>query len=227
MDITTRLYDLESEIKNACHKANRSCGDLTLIAVSKGQPFDALLKAYDLGLRNFGESYAQEMALKMALAKSHGLNDIKWHFIGGIQSNKIKTIKDADFIHSIASLKHAESLDKVGVKKTPIFIQINLDKSLKRQGFFKEEVEVAIHKITELPHLDLRGLMAVLPLDKALASTFWFAMLVKLKDEILAKGLLKKVELSMGMSDDFLEAIAKGANYLRIGTALFGQRNYE
>ncbi len=211
------------EIVSACDRAKRPETDVTVIAVSKGQAFRQIREAYDCGIRNFGESYAKEMAEKLIQARSLGINDIYWHFVGAIQSNKISIIKEAHMIHSIGSVRHAKLLNGVAEKCKDIFLQVNLDNNPNRQGVAPDKVLVAISEIKSLKALNLKGFMTVLPMDNKPPS-FWFSKMAALKNEILRHGLMDKVMLSMGMSGDFKEAIAYGADFLRIGSRIFGPR---
>lgn len=223
-NIKKNLADVEKLINSSCENAHRRREEITLIAVSKGHDFNKILAAYRCGQRDFGESYAQEFSEKIARARDENLADIRWHFIGAIQSNKLKYIKDADVIHSIGSLKHAELLNAMLSKPKNIFLQINLDNNPDRQGFAKEDVIDVLFHMKNLANLRVQGLMTILPVDHNKPAT-WFSQMTALKEEIKSKGILVEVSLSMGMSDDFLEAIANGANLLRIGTRIFGPRN--
>jgi pyridoxal phosphate enzyme (YggS family) len=221
--IRKNLAQVKREIKEACRAKGRSEEDVTLIAVSKGHDFSSIKIAYHLGQQNFGESYAVEMSQKMMLAKEEGLTDVRFHFIGAVQSNKLKLIKNADVVHSISSIRHAEMLNNVLVKNLPIFLQVNLNQDSSRQGFFYSEIISALEKIQRFSNLKPEGLMAILPQDNN--PSLWFMKMSALKDDIVKKGMMDHVFLSMGMSDDFKEAISYGANYVRIGTRIFGARN--
>lgn len=221
--IVANLALVERLIKQACQAASRPRSDITLVAVSKGHNFSALQAAYDAGVRHFGESYAQEMAQKMMLAQEHGLRDITWHFIGAIQSNKLKTIIQAQLIHSLASLKHAALLNQATQKPIEVLLQINLDQNPQRQGFLAHEIVDAAKQISKLPHITLKGLMCIPPQDPHHPPSFWFRTVNVLKDTLAQQGFTN-IQLSMGMSEDFIEAITLGANYVRIGSKIFGER---
>lgn len=222
--VIKNLDEVNIEIACACKSALRPQDQVTLIAVSKGHEFSLIQTAYHHGQRDFGESYAQEMAQKMAMATAEGLNDINWHFIGAIQSNKLKLIKEAHVVHSIGSARHAELLNDVAERPIDIFLQVNLEETLTRQGVYPREVPKTIERLLPFPQLRLRGLMAILPQDPGTSRSFWFEAMVKLKASILQKNLMPQVELSMGMSHDYIEAIGHGANFIRIGTRIFGPR---
>ncbi len=206
-----------------------------VLAVSKGQPISKIEALYAQGQRDFGENYASEMVRKMdALAET--CPDIRWHFIGQIQSNKIKQIARANIIQSVSKIRQIDVL----VNATPheqlgIFIQVNLsprptsrgpgwipgqardDKAVfqddKRGGALPEEIPAFKEAILKQPKLKLMGLMTITPLERG----DWFKVMKSLR-------LPDYPELSMGMSDDYEEAIKHGATWVRLGTALFGPR---
>lgn len=216
----TRLDALNQEIEDACLKYGRKKSEVNLIAVSKGHEISVIKEFYHLGVRDFGENYAQEFSAKLHDSEQQGLK-IKWHYIGVIQSNKINLVAKADVVHSLSSIRHAELLDQAANKNIQCFLQVDLKGD--RNGFSPSEVLSFLAKPWAYKNLEFCGLMTILPQDEQPAS-FWFQHMAELK-----KTLLKtwpKVELSMGMSADFIEAIAHGANYIRIGTRIFGERNY-
>jgi PLP dependent protein len=220
------LYKIRDEIARACARYMRKPNDVKLIAVSKGYDFLNIVYAYHLGQRDFGESYAKEFEVKRKMAESCGFNDIKWHFIGAIQSNKLNIIKKADFIHSVGTIRHAHLLNNVAEKKTlSIFLQVNLSQNSNRQGFLSSEVTFAIKEILCFKKLHIWGLMTILPLHEAKEVGYWFKKMLALKKKIIKEGILEQVNLSMGMSNDFIEAIHYGADFLRIGTKIFGPRS--
>ena len=219
------LWAVNQEIKDACDRANRSVEDVRLIAVSKGQDYALIKEAYGLYQRDFGESYAQELSQKISRARRDGLSDICWHFIGAIQTNKLKWILEADVIHSISSLRHAALIDGRLRKPLQVFCEVNLDKDPGRQGFFKEEVVAAIEQISSLERIRLAGLMTILPRQIDASPDHWFGVMRDLREQIISQGLMDKVSLSMGMSDDFVQAIEHGANFIRVGTKIFGPRS--
>lgn len=221
--IAERLAAVKSVIVDTCQKLGR-LDEVTLIAVSKGQDFSAIKEAYECGQRHFGENYPQELLQKMATATAMGIHDITWHFIGTIQSNKLKIIKQAHMVHSIDSLDHARALAALLDAPKEIFLQINLDDHPRRQGFSLSALEQEMHELSHLEHINVVGLMAILPLETHQTHSFWFEQMKTIKEHLESLGLSKSLRLSMGMSDDFVEAIAHGANYVRIGTKIFGPR---
>ena len=187
------------------------------LAVSKGQPLDKIKALYATGQRDFGENYAEEFVAKRDALKTD-CPDIRWHFIGQIQSNKIKLIAQADYVHSLASLKHAELLAKqTPHSKLPVLIQINLSAETHRGGILPSELPEFVKALSSIPKLKLMGLMTILPIDTDHPPSYWFAQMQALKNPDYP-------ELSMGMSDDYEEAIKYGATWVRLGTALFGAR---
>ncbi len=214
------LEHIKSEITKSCLASHRHEEDVQLVAVSKGQDFSKIKIAYDLGLRHFGESYAKELAAKLLLAKDMGLHDIKWHFIGAIQTNKIKIIAAADFVHSVGSIAHAQALSHAASKSIEVFLQVNLSESSGRQGFSDNEVVKAAGEIETLAHLHLLGLMTILPLSPSMPNHYWFSRMAHLRAQINPQ-----LKLSMGMSGDFYDAIVAGTNFIRLGESLFGPRS--
>lgn len=217
--INDNLSSLNKEIEACCKAVHRERDEVHLIAVSKGQKFDKITAAYSLGLRHFGESYAQELLIKQKHAQEAGLRDIKWHFIGAIQTNKIKIIASADYVHSVGSIVHAQALSKAASHEIKVFLQVNMGGALTRQGFREDEIHHAWESIEKLENLRLVGLMTILPLTPAMPHHYWFAKMNQLREQIQ-----KPIHLSMGMSGDFAEAIMAGADFIRIGEKLFGKR---
>ncbi|MEI6806589.1 MAG: YggS family pyridoxal phosphate-dependent enzyme [Myxococcaceae bacterium] len=186
---------------------------IRLLAVSKGQPLEKIQALYEFGQRDFGENYAEEFKLKQEALNSV-CPEIRWHFIGQIQSNKIKTIAQAHFVHSLSTLKHAKLLAEHTLHENlPVFIQVNLSREKNRGGALPEEIPSLAKAISEIPKLKLMGLMAILPLQGDRKT--WFAQMQALQNPAYP-------ELSMGMSDDYQEAIQYGATWIRLGSALFG-----
>lgn len=222
-DLAGNFRDVERAITDACIKAGRARADVKLVAVSKGHDFSKIEALYDLGQRHFGESYAREFHEKFGEAKRRGL-DVVWHFIGALQSNKFHVIKDAHVIESISSLRHAQMLDAVVDGPRDIFLQINLADVKHQQGVGENDVLNIAQSMTSLKNLHLRGLMTIAPLNTSVSQASWFQKMAVLKEQLHAQGVIATIALSMGMSDDFVEAICHGSNYVRIGTRIFGAR---
>lgn len=225
--IASNLQAVRAAIMAAATEAGRTSGDVTLLAVSKTFAPDAIREAYHAGQVCFAESYVQE-----ALNKIAALHDlpIEWHFIGPIQSNKTRVIAEHfTWVHSVDRLKIAERLSAQRPAHLPplqICLQVNISEELSKSGVPSDEVAQLAMKVAQLPHLDLRGLMAVpAPNDDVSAQRAAFARLRELRDRLGQQGL-RLDTLSMGMSHDFAAAITEGATMVRVGTAIFGSRIY-
>lgn len=224
--LVANLGALQQEITTSARAAGRSEDSVTLIAVSKGHPGDAVRAAASLGLRDFGESYLQE-----ALPKIAGLRDLdlRWHFIGRIQANKTRAIAEQfDWVHGIDRLHVAERLSAQRPHLAPPLqscIQVNIDAEAGKAGVAPEALADLAAAVRALPRLRLRGLMCILPDGRgADADRRSFGALRALAQRMAGHGIALDT-LSMGMSADFRAAIAEGATMVRIGTALFGPRN--
>jgi pyridoxal phosphate enzyme (YggS family) len=222
--IAANLQAVKGRIRDAARAAGRDEREITLLAVSKTWPASAIRQAWDAGQTAFGENYAQEGAQKTAELADLGL---EWHFIGPIQSNKTAQIA-ANFawVHGIDRLKIAERLSAARSGKSPldICLQVNVSGEASKAGVAPGDLPELAAAVARLPNLRLRGLMT-LPepgLDKS-ARRRPFAQLRELKDELGVGGFAMDT-LSMGMSDDFEAAIAEGSTLVRVGTAIFGQR---
>jgi len=198
-----------------------------LLAVSKTFSSDMVREAYRAGQTCFAESYVQEALGKIAALQDL---DIKWHYIGPIQSNKTRAIaENFAWVHSVDRLKIAERLSEQRPAHLPplqVCMQVNISREKTKSGVLPNEASGLAHATAKLPGLILRGLMAVpAPSDEPAALRRPFAQLRKLRDDLNRQGL-ELDTLSMGMSHDFPAAIAEGATIVRIGTAIFGKRNY-
>ena len=226
--IASNLQAVRDAITAATVKAGRHTSEVKLLAVSKTFAPKALREAYYAGQTCFAESYVQE-----ALDKITSLQDIpiEWHYIGPIQSNKTRAIaENFSWVHSVDRLKIAERLSEQRPADLPLLqlcLQVNISCEASKSGAAPDEVGVLAHTIAKLPNLKLRGLMAVpAPSDDVTAQRLPFAQLRKLRDQLNQQGLQLDT-LSMGMSHDFVSAIAEGATIVRIGTAIFGNRIYQ
>ena len=223
------LEKVEENIQAACDRAGRKRDEVTLIAVSKTKPVEMLQEAYDLGVRINGENKAQELASKYEVLPK----DIHWHMIGHMQRNKVKYIIDkVDLIHSVDSVRLAETIDKEAAKKgivVNVLLEVNMAKEDTKFGLMPEEVMDFIHEIVRFQHIKVQGLMTIAPfVENPEENRIHFANLRKLSVDI-AKEKVDNVNmsiLSMGMTNDFEVAIEEGATMVRIGTAIFGERNY-
>lgn len=223
------LADVEAKIVKACENSGRQRDDVTLIAVSKTKPVETLKDAYDLGVRVFGENKVQELTDKYeALPK-----DIQWHMIGHLQRNKVKYIVDkVAMIHSVDSLRLAETIEKEAAKKAvivPILIEVNVAQEESKFGLKPEEVLPFIEQIADFSHIQINGLMTIAPyVDNAEENREIFRELKKLSVDIAAKNInnVTMSVLSMGMTGDYMVAVQEGATMVRVGTGIFGARNY-
>ncbi|TDV60546.1 YggS family pyridoxal phosphate-dependent enzyme [Pseudomonas sp. LP_7_YM] len=222
--IAENVSTLAERIRSAAQAAQRDPASVGLLAVSKTKPANDLREAYAAGLRDFGENYLQE-----ALGKQVELSDLPliWHFIGPIQSNKTRAIAEHfAWVHSVDRLKIAQRLSEQRPAELPplnICIQVNVSGEASKSGCSPEDLPALAQAISALPNLRLRGLMAIPePTEDSDEQNAAFAAVRHLQDQLK----LPLDTLSMGMSHDLEVAIAQGATWVRIGTALFGARNY-
>lgn len=222
-ELADRLAALRGRIAAACALAARDPAGVELMAVSKTFPVEAIREAYDAGQRVFGESRQQEAAEKVALLPG----DIRWHFIGGLQRNKVrKVLADFGCIHSVDSLKLAEYLDRVAGeegKRPTVYLEVNVAAEASKGGFSEEGLLAAAERLPGLRNLELVGLMAIPPEG---GGRRWFARTRELRDRLEGLTGLRLPGLSMGMSADFEEAVIEGSTIVRVGSALFGNRSY-
>ena len=219
MNIADSIASVRARIGAACGRAGRSPDEVTLIAVTKGFPPDAVRRAYDAGVRAFGENRAQEAAEKLpALADIR--NHVTWHMIGHLQTNKIKTVLGLfDIIHSVDSFHLAEALSRRAPHTVPAFLEVNAGSEITKYGFTLEELPHEFDRVARLPNLEIRGLMTVAPI--ATGPETVRPVFRRLREAGRALGLQ---QLSMGMTDDFEVAIEEGATHVRVGRAIFGER---
>ena len=226
--IADNILQVSSRIQAAAKAAQRDENSIQLLAVSKTKPAEALREAYAAGIRDFGENYLQE-----ALSKQLELADLPliWHFIGPIQSNKTRAIAEHfDWVHSVDRLKIAQRLSEQRPADLPplnICIQVNVSGEASKSGCTPADLPALADAISALPRLKLRGLMAIPePTEDRAAQDAAFAAVRDLIKSLQASLNLPLDTLSMGMSHDLESAIAQGATWVRIGTALFGARDY-
>ncbi|AJO81210.1 YggS family pyridoxal phosphate-dependent enzyme [Pseudomonas sp. MRSN 12121] len=226
--IADNISLVSARIRAAAQASQRDETSIQLLAVSKTKPAAALREAYAAGLRDFGENYLQE-----ALGKQAELGDLplSWHFIGPIQSNKTRAIaENFAWVHSVDRLKIAQRLSEQRPADLPplnICIQVNVSGEASKSGCAPADLPALASAIGALPRLKLRGLMAIPePTDDRAAQDAAFAAVRQLNDDLRERLNLPTDTLSMGMSHDLEAAIAQGATWVRIGTALFGARDY-
>lgn len=225
--IVENLNSLKTQIANACEACGRKADDIILVAVSKTFPDSDVLEAFNAGQFNFGENKVQEMIKKQDVLSQH---EIKWHLIGHLQTNKVKYIADfVHLIHSVDSFKLALEIDKQAEKvkrRIDILVQVNTSDEMQKSGVEVDETKKLCNEIKQLENINLCGLMTI---GKFTEETDIirdnFRTLKNLYDEI-KPDFSNFNYLSMGMTSDFEIAIEEGANMLRIGSAVFGYRNY-
>jgi len=226
-DIKQRYQIILDKIKQAENKYGRDLDSVRLIAVSKTKPAEMIREMAELGQHAFGENYLQE-----AIAKQNELSDLdlEWHFIGHIQSNKTKDItQHFDWVHGVDRLKIAKRLNDQRPSVLPalnICLQVNLEAEQTKSGVSSDQVAELAHAVIELPNLKLRGLMSIPSPNNPFEQQCELFKKLRLLSEELNKQGLELDSLSMGMTDDMEAAISQGATHVRIGTALFGSRNY-
>jgi len=222
--IRDALAAVRDRIDRAARAVSRDPGEIALVAVSKTKPPAAVREAYEAGQRDFGENYAQELVQK---AEELGdLPDVRWHYIGHLQSNKAKLVaRVAALVHTVDSASLAKELAKRAAKERstplPVLVEVNVGGEAQKHGATASELAEVIASVAQQPSLELRGLMTMPPHD-LIAARRAFEALVSLRN--LHGGRARIPELSMGMSDDLEVAIACGATIVRVGTAIFGAR---
>ncbi len=227
LNIVDRLQRVKENIHNVCSKLGKSPTEIILVAVSKTHPSEKIRELFKFGHYDFGENYVQE-----ALKKQEELSgcDIRWHFIGRIQSNKAKYLAGNFWmIHSLDSLKVAEILNKRSSTKgitQKVLIQVNVGEEKQKAGIRKNEIKDFLQKILRLEHLRIEGLMCIPPFfEEPEKSRPLFRELRVLRDNLEIEFGIKFPYLSMGMSSDYIQAIEEGANIIRVGTDIFGPRD--
>jgi pyridoxal phosphate enzyme (YggS family) len=229
--IVANLQRVRAAIAQAAHDAGRSPDRIKLVAVSKTQPAAAIEAAIAAGQTVFGENTVQEALTKIPALASH---DLEWHFIGHLQSNKARFIPDHfAWLHSLDSLKLAQRLSRLARERGAIvqaLIEVNIARDPNKSGVLPEALMPLLEQLLkeDLPGLPLRGLMAIGPYPAAEADIRRaYAALRALRDDCRKRFALGDfTELSMGMSGDYVEAIQEGSTLVRIGTAIFGERDY-
>lgn len=224
------LEQVEQNIERACKKAGRARSEVTLIAVSKTKPVEMIQEIYDAGCRDFGENKVQELCEKIEQLP----NDIKWHMIGHLQRNKVKYIIDnhISLIHSVDSYRLAEEINIQAKKKNvivPILVEVNIAMEESKFGISPEDAIALVEQIAELKNVKIEGLMTIAPyVVDAEENRLYFRKIKQLSVDIGNKNIdnVSMKILSMGMTGDYMVAIEEGATMVRVGTGIFGERNY-
>jgi len=228
MEACRRLEEVFSRIEKACERSGRKKEEVRLLGATKTVPPERIKEFYECGLNLFGENRAQEFLKKYEALK--GLN-IEWHFIGRLQTNKVKYLMGkVKLIHSLDRKNLADEIQKRASKKNmvqDVLIEVNLGDEETKGGVSPEELEELYEYTLNLPNLRVMGLMAIPPyLENPEEVRPYFRKLRELKEKLEEKYKTKMPHLSMGMSHDFEVAIEEGATIVRIGTLLFGERKY-
>ena len=228
--IQENLAFVKNKIHDACQESKRKETEITLIAVSKTKPLSMLEVAYQCGCRDFGENKVQELLEKAEVLPK----DIRWHMIGHLQRNKVKyIIGKTALIHSVDSVRLAQEISKEAGKKeitVSILIEVNIGSEESKYGVAPEQAEELLREISQLPYLKIEGFMAVAPYtEDAESNRQYFERLRDLSVDIKSKNIdnVYMDVLSMGMSGDYAVAIQEGATMVRVGTGIFGERDYQ
>lgn len=227
--VKENLAFVEERICKACEKAKRDRSEVTLIAVSKTKPISMIEEAIDLGIIEFGENKVQELTSKYEVLPTN----LHWHLIGHLQTNKVKYIVDkAYLIHSVDSFKLAQIISLEAVKKNviaSILIEVNIAEEESKFGARLEDTISLVENTSKLPNIYIKGLMTIAPfVENPEDNRAVFRKLKKLSVDIKSKNIdnVSMDVLSMGMTGDYEVAIEEGATFVRVGTGIFGERNY-
>lgn len=224
------VTEVERRIQAACDRAGRSRDEVTLIAVSKTKPVSDIEEVLTTGIRDFGENKVQELTDKYEVLPK----DIRWHMIGHLQRNKVKYLMDkVVLIHSVDSLRLAEQIDHEAARAgttVNVLIEVNVAEEETKFGTTCAAAIELVEAAAKLPHIHIRGLMTIAPFtDNPEENRQYFQKLRQLSVDIKSKNIdnVDMDELSMGMTGDYEVAIEEGATMVRVGTGIFGERNYQ
>ena len=227
--VTENLSKVEEKIKEACRRAGRDRSEVTLIAVSKTKPEAMIEEAYGVGQRDFGENKVQEICRKKDLLPE----DIRWHMIGHLQRNKVhQVVGKACLIHSVDSLRLAQTISHEAEKQdldVPVLVEVNVAREESKFGVTTEETIALVEEMSKLPRVQIRGLMTIAQfVEDPEDNRESFRKLKQLSVDIAAKNInnVNMSVLSMGMTNDYEVAIEEGATMVRVGTGIFGERDY-
>ena len=227
--IVENIEHVRENIEKACRKVGRSVDEVTLIAVSKTKPYTDIEEALKSGTLDYGENKVQEMCEKYEILPKN----IRWHMIGHLQRNKVKyLVGKTELIHSVDSIRLAEQIEKEYAKKgetANILIEVNMAQEESKFGITSQETEELIRKISTFEHIRIKGLMTIAPYtDNPETNRVYFRQMKKLSVDIRDKNIdnVSMDVLSMGMTGDYQVAIEEGSTMVRVGTGIFGERNY-
>lgn len=227
--ILENIKQVEENIIKSCEKVGRDPKEVTLIAVSKTKPYTAIEEALPSGVLDYGENKVQELTEKYEILPK----DIRWHMIGHLQRNKVKyLVGKVELIHSVDSLRLANQIETEFAKKNEIaniLIEVNMANEESKFGITSETTEQLVREISKLDHVRIKGLMTIAPYtDNPETNREYFRNMKKLSVDITEKNIdnVSMNVLSMGMTGDYQVAIEEGATMIRVGTGIFGERNY-
>ena len=229
MYIQDQLQEIKAGIAAAEQRAGRPAGSVKLLAVSKTFPVEDIMQAYNDGQRLFGENRLQEAMSKIPAMPT----DCEWHLIGPLQRNKVRKALEQGFglLQAVDSLRLAEAIARIAGElncTARILLEVNVDGEESKHGFTPAEVQELWEQLVALPHLDIRGLMCIpAPTKTPEGARPAFRALRELAETLRSRGPLPLPELSMGMSHDYTVAVEEGATIVRVGSAIFGKREYK
>jgi len=221
-DIGKNVRQIQRRIATAAARGGRSAADITVIAVSKTAPVDAICQAFSFGITDFGESRVQEAAAKIEHLRTVDPKPV-WHMVGHLQTNKAKLAGELfDCIHSIDSVKVADAVSHYATRDISVLVQVNVAGEDTKSGFSPGDLSSALTQISRLPHIKVRGLMTIAPYTRDTEEVRPIFRELRMLGHSLALE-----HLSMGMTDDFEVAVEEGATMVRIGRAIFGDREVQ
>lgn len=228
--LTENVIEVEKHVQAACDRVGRSRDEVTLIAVSKTKPVSDIEEVLTTGILDYGENKVQELSDKYEVLPKN----IRWHMIGHLQRNKVKyLIGKVVLIHSVDSLRLAEQIEHEAAKADivmPVLIEVNVAEEESKFGTTSEAAMQLVEAVSKLSHIKIRGLMTIAPFtDNPEDNRIYFRKLKQLSVDIKSKNIdnVDMDELSMGMTGDYEVAIEEGATMVRVGTGIFGKRNYQ
>ncbi len=232
VSIQARLFEVRTHISQAASRAGRDASEVTLLAVSKTKPMEDIVAAYAAGQRAFGENRLEELWQKVEAARELGLDEIRWHMIGSIQSRKTSlTVGPFELVHSVDRMKIVIRMSRDALEAetiTEVLLEVNVSGEESKHGFSPAELRKEVAEIVTLPGIRVHGLMTMAPIvDDPEKVRSYFAQLRALRDELANQySSVDWSELSMGMTQDYEVAVEEGATIVRVGSAIFGERNH-